>query len=164
MGMLGAAMPAGAQEGRDEWAAYQRTGLFPEQDGRWVAPHPRTETVDQFAARLLDGARAGEARAMGTLGRFFYARGDRGRAGEWLLKAARAGHGGAQIDYAKLRAEGAGAELAEAYQWFWTAAWTNEPGAEALLLEFSKRVEAWQIVAGVRWAAEYQATREKAGR
>ena len=141
---------------QDDWAPYQRTGLFPEQGGRWIAPELRKETPDQFAARLLEGARGGDARAMATLGRFFYIRGDMTRAGEWLHKAALAGHLGAQLDYGKLRANGRGIELAEAYQWLWLATWSKEPGADAALLEFSKRVEPWQIIAGVRWAAEYQ--------
>jgi TPR repeat protein len=159
--VAGAFATAGNCSAQEEWEPYRRTGLFPEEGGRWLAPDMRKESVEQFTARLLDGARSGDARAMATLGRFFYVRGDAARAGEWLRKAAEAGHTGAQFDYGVLRSKGQGAELAEAYQWLWLATWSQEPGAEAALRQLSAKLEAWQVVIGVRWAAEYQAVREK---
>ncbi len=150
--------------GQDEWEPYRKTGLFPEQGGRWLAPDMKKETVEQFTARLLDGARGGDARAMATLGRFFYVRGDAARAGEWLRKAAEAGHLGAQFDYGTLKSKGAGEQLTEAYQWLWLATWAHEPGAEEALRQLSPKLEMWQIFRGVRQAAEYQdASAKKTG-
>ncbi len=140
----------------DEWEPYRQTGLFPAEGGRWVAPEMKRESVDEFASRLLDGARSGDAKSMATLGRLFYVRGDATRAGEWLLKAAEAGHTGAQFDYGVLKAKGKGEELAEAYEWLWLATWEREPGAEAALQQLSTKIEGWQVLLGVRRAAEFQ--------
>jgi len=148
----------------DEWEPYRKTGLFPAESGHWIAPDMRKETVDEFAARLLNGATEGEAKAMATLGRLFYVRGDAARAGEWLLKAALTGHTGAQLDYGVLKSKGEGMDLAEAYEWLWLATWSKEPGAEAALQQLSPRVEAWQVLLAVKRAAEFQTAHpEKAG-
>ena len=154
--LLSSATLAGAAE--DEWEPYRRTGLFSAEGGggRWLAPEMKKETVDEFAARLLNGARDGDLKSMATLGRLFYVRGDVGRAGEWLLKAAEAGHTGAQFDYGTLKMKGEGADLVEAYEWLWLATWVQEPGADAMLQELSKKVQAWQVVLGVQRAAKYQ--------
>src|SRR5262245_24416331 len=107
----------------EEWKPYAKTGLFPADSPLWLAPDMEKEPIPTFTARLLDGARASDAKAMATLGRFFYVRGDLDRAAEWLEKAARAGHGGAQLDYGYLRSRGtnAAADPVEAYAWFWLA-------------------------------------------
>jgi TPR repeat protein len=144
---------AGAAE--DEWEPYRKTGLFPE-GGRWVAPDMKRESVDAFAARLLDGLRSGDAKAMATLGRLFYGRGDVSRAGEWLRKAAEAGHTGAQFDYGVLKAKGTREDLPEAYEWLWLATWEHEPGADEALQQLSSRIEGWQVMWGVQHAAEFQ--------
>lgn len=141
---------------QDEWEPYRKTGLFPEKGGRWLAPDPKKETIEQFTARLLDGARGGDAPSMATLGRFFYVRGDAARASEWLRKAAASGHTGAQLDYGTLMAKGAGVDLAVAYQWLWLATWAHEPGAEEALRQLSQKLEMWQILLGVREAAKIQ--------
>jgi TPR repeat protein len=154
--LLASAFSHGAAE--DEWEPYRRTGLFPAEGGRWVAPEMKRESVDEFAARLLEGARGGDAKSMATLGRLFYVRGDVARAGEWLLKGAEAGHTGAQFDYGTLKAKGQGQELAEAYEWLWLATWAKEPGAEAALQQLSAKVEGWQVLLGVQRAAEFQRT------
>lgn len=146
----------------DEWEPYRRTGLFVASGGRWIAPDMAKESVDEFAARLLEAARNGDARAMATLGRLFYVRGDAERAGEWLRKAAETGHTAAQLDLGKLKSSGQDEDLAEAYEWLWLATWEREPGAEAALQELSKKVGAWQVLLGVRRAAEFQAAQAKA--
>jgi TPR repeat protein len=90
------------------------------------------EPIASYTARLLDAARGGDAKAMATLGRFFYVRGDVDRANEWLGKAARIGHPGAQLDYGVLRLRGLGGEASkiEGYAWVWLATWGEAPGAE----------------------------------
>jgi TPR repeat protein len=156
--LLSAAL-ASAFAAEDEWEPYRKTGLFPE-GGRWVAPDMRKESVDEFAARLLNGAQDGDAKSMASLGRLFYLRGDAGRAAEWLGKAAEGGHTGAQLDLGVLKSKGEGIDLAEAYQWLWLAMWAKEPGADAALQQLTERpspkLESWQVLLGVQRAAAFQ--------
>ena len=111
-----------------------------------------------YTARLLDAARGQDAKAMATLGRFFFVRGDSDRAGEWLGKAARAGHPGAQLDYGIMRLRGLGepANPVEAYAWLWLASWGGAPGADETLRQVSAQFSAGQIIAGVQLAAGLQ--------
>ncbi len=142
----------------DEWSPFRKTGLFDGKSALWIAPDMAKETVGEFSSRLLDGTRQGDAKAMATLGRIFYVRGDTERAGEWLGKAAEAGHAGAQFDLGAMCAQGVGRapDLVEAYKWFWLATWEHVPGADALLLEVSKKLTGAQVVEGVRRAAKFQ--------
>lgn len=148
--------PAAISQQADEWEPYRKTGLFPGDPAKWIAPNMAKETVEDFTRKVMDGARGGEPKAMATLGRFFYIRGDAERAMEWLTKAAEAGHTGAQFDLGSLKAKGSGLDLAEAYQWLWLATWAKEPGADAALEELSARVQSWQMLLGVKKAAEFQ--------
>jgi hypothetical protein len=145
-------------EPADEWEQLRKTGLFPPDGKLWLAPDMGTETMAAFTSRLLDGARQGDAKAMATLGRFFFVRGDVERAVEWLGKAAEIGHGGAQFDFGTLRAQGKGlpVDLVEAYKWLWLATWEDVPGADAALRELSVKLGSAQILMGVRRAAEFQ--------
>ena len=142
----------------DEWSPFRKTGLFDGKSALWIAPSMAKETVGEFSSRLLDGTRQGDAKAMATLGRLFYVRGDTERAGEWLGKAADAGHAGAMFDLGAMVAQGVGRapDLVEAYKWFWLATWEHVPGADALLLEVSKKLTGAQVVEGVRRAAKFQ--------
>ncbi len=153
----------------DEWAVFRKTGLFDGKSALWIAPGMTRETVAEFSSRLLDGARQGDAKAMATLGRIFYVRGDTERAGEWLAKAAEARHAGAMLDLGALVAQGVGrpADLVEAYKWFWLATWEDVPGADAMLLEVSKKLTGVQVVEGVQRAVRFQDSHKgdaKAGR
>ncbi len=153
---------ASAQDA-DEWEPFRRTHLFDAMSPLWIAPEMQRETVGAFSARLLESARQGEAKAMATLGRVFYVRGDTGRAGEWLAKAAEAGHGGAQLDLGALCAQGVGRpqDFVEAYKWIWLATWEDAPGADAALREISQKLNGAQILEGVQRAARFQAAHEK---
>ena len=161
--LLSLACVAGAQLA-DEWEPFRKTGLFPAESGLWLSPDMAKETMSEFTSRLLDGARQGDAKAMATLGRFFFVRGDVGRAVEWLGKAAEAGHPGACFDFGTLHAQGRGvpADPGEAYKWLWLATWEGVPGADVVLMEVSKKLTAAQIIRGVQRAAEFQDARRKA--
>ena len=141
-----------------EWEPYQKTGLFPKDSPLWLAPDMEKEPIASYTARLLDAARGGDAKAMATLGRFFYVRGDVERANEWLGKAARIGHPGAQLDFGVLRLRGAGGErnVIEAYAWIWLASWADAPGADAMLRQISPQFSTGEIIAGVQLAAWLQ--------
>jgi hypothetical protein len=154
---------AGFAQNADEWEPFRKTGLFTANSALWIAPDMGKETVSDFSSRILDGARQGDAKAMATLGRFFYARGDIERAGEWLGKAAEAGHGGAQLDLGALFAQGIGhpQDLVEAYKWIWLATWEDAPGAEAALREISQKLNGSQILEGVQRAAKFQEEHKK---
>ncbi len=147
-----------AQELDGEWEPYRKSGLFKEGNSLWLAPDMAQESVAGFTARLLNGARMGEPRAMATLGRFFWARGDQERGIQWLRKASQAGHAGAQFDYGTLFAQGAGvkADMVEAYCWLWLATRADAPGADEALRSLLARMAAWQIVAGTKLAAVWQ--------
>ena len=147
----------------EEWEPFQKSGLFRNQSPLWMAPDMEHETVAGFTGRLLDGARQGDAKAMATLGRFFFVRGDSLRAAEWVGKAAETGHAGAQLDFGKLCAQGQGveADLVEAYKWIWLATWSDAPGADATLAELSQKLASWQILAGIRKAAAFQDTQKQ---
>ncbi len=147
-----------AQEGEDEWAAYRKSGLFKEGSPLWVSPDMAHESVGAFTARLLNGARSGEPRAMATLGRFFWARGDQERGIDWLRKASQAGHAGAQFDYGTLLAQGTGIkqDFVEAYCWLSLATSAEAPGADEALRTLLPHMAAWQIVAGTKLAAVWQ--------
>jgi hypothetical protein len=162
--LLLAAASALAETG-DEWEQFRKTGLFPEGSTLWLVPDMAKESMSDFTSRLLDGARQGDAKAMATLGRFFFLRGDLGRAVEWLGKAAEAGHSGAQFDFGTLCAQGKGVpvDLVEGYKWLWLATWEQVPGADAALRELSGKVAAWQVLMGVRRATEFQDKQRKAG-
>ncbi len=149
----------------DEWEPFRKTGLFSAKSPVWIAPDMAKETVGAFSSRLLDGARQGDARAMATLGRFFYVRGDTERAGEWLNKAAEAGHGGAQLDLGAMFAQGLGrpADLVEAYKWIWLATRADAPGAEAALREISQKLDGPQVIEGVQRAAKFQDEHARTG-
>jgi TPR repeat protein len=144
-----------------EWEPYAKTGLFPKGNPLWLAPDMEKESMAAYTARLLDAARGEDAKAMATLGRFFFVRGDSERAGEWLGKAARAGHPGAQLDYGLLRLRGVCGEPSpvEGYAWVWLAAWGDAPGADETLRQVSPQFAMGQIIAGVQLAARLQ--REK---
>ena len=150
-------------EPADEWEKFRKTGLFPADGKLWLAPDMATETMAAFTSRLLDGARQGDAKAMATLGRFFFVRGDLDRAVEWLGKAAEAGHSGAHFDFGTLCAQGKGvpADVVEGYKWLWLATWDDVPGADVVLRELSGKLGSSQIVMGVRRAAEFQASHRK---
>lgn len=113
-----------------------------------------------YTARLLDAARGSDAKAMGTLGRFFFARGDAERAREWLAKAARAGHAGAQLDYDIMRLRGMGgpANILEAYAWIWLATRGGAPGGDETLRQFSARLSMGEVIAGLQLAALLQSS------
>ena len=142
----------------DEWAQFRKTGLFDGKSALWIAPDMAKETVGEFSSRLLAGTREGDAKAMATLARIFYVRGDVTRAGEWLGKAAEAGHAGAMLDLGAMFAQGVGRapDLVEAYKWFWLATWEHVPGADAVLLEISQKLTGMQVVEGVQRAAKFQ--------
>ena len=148
----------------DEWEPFRKTGLFSTKSALWITPDMDKETVSAFSARLLDGSRQGDAKAMATLGRFFYVRGDTERAAEWLGRAAEAGHCGAQLDLGTIVAQGIGRpqDLVEAYKWIWLARWEDVPGADAALREISQKLGASQVLDGVRRAAKFQDAHRKA--
>ena len=158
--LTAAALAQNAEPARDadEWTPFRKTGLFTATSALWIAPDMAKETVGEFSSRLLDGTRQGDAKAMATLGRLFYVRGDTERAGEWLGKAADAGHAGAMFDLGAMCAQGAGRapDAVEAYKWFWLATWEHVPGADALLLEVSKKLTGAQVVEGVQRAVRFQ--------
>lgn len=54
----------------EEWKPYAKTGLFPSGSPWWLAPDMEKEPIATFTARLLDGARSADTKAMATLGRF----------------------------------------------------------------------------------------------
>jgi hypothetical protein len=145
----------------EEWEPFRKTGLFSAKSALWIAPEMERESVGEFSARLLEGARQGDAKAMATLGRFFYVRGDTERASEWFDKAAEAGHGGAKLDLGALCAQGLGRkqDLVEAYKWMWLATWEDVPGADAALRELSQKLNIPQVLEGVRRAVTYQDAR-----
>lgn len=141
----------------EEWEPFRKTGLFAGKSELWILPDMEKESVSDFSARLLDGTRQGDAKAMATLGRFFYVRGDTARAGEWLTKAAEAGHGGAHMDLGAMFAQGIGRrqDLVEAYKWIWLATWENVPGADTALREISQKLNGGQVLEGVQRAAGF---------
>ena len=157
---------AACGQSSEEWEPFRKTGLFAAKSGLWIVPDMGKETVAAFSSRLLDGARQGDAKAMATLGRFFYARGDKERAGEWLGKAAEAGHGGAQLDLGTLIAQGIGRpqDFVEAYKWIWLATWDGVPGADAALREISQKLDGSQVLDGVQRAAKFQDAHTKVAR
>jgi len=148
----------------EDWEPFQKSGLFPEKSALWIAPDMENESVAAFTGRLLDAAQQGDAKAMATLGRFFFVRGDVMRAAEWTRKAAEAGNAGAQLDFGMLCSQGQGvaADPAEAYKWIWLATWSDAPGADAALLDLSKKIKSSQILAGIQMAAAFQDERRKA--
>ena len=156
--LLFAAAAASLAQTAEEWEPFRRTGLFTNKSALWILPDMEKETVGAFSSRLLDGTRQGDAKAMATLGRFFYVRGDTERAGEWLTKAADAGHSGAYLDLGALCVQGLGRaqDLVEGYKWFWLATWEEVPGADAALREISQKLSGGQVVEGVRRAAKFQ--------
>jgi TPR repeat protein len=141
-----------------EWEPYAKTGLFPPDSPLWLAPDMEKEPMADYTARLLDAARGQDAKAMATLGRFFFVRGDANRAGEWLGKAARAGHPGAQLDFGVMRLRGLGesANPIEAYAWLWLATRGGAPGADETLRQVSAQFSMGQIIAGVQVASGLQ--------
>lgn len=143
----------------EEWKSYAKTGLFPADSPWWFAPNMETEPIATFTARLLDGARSADTKAMATLGRFFYVRGDMDRAGEWLQKAALAGHAAAQLDYGLLRWRDVktSADRVEAYAWLWLATWGDAPSAEEALRKASPQCDMGEVIAGIQRAAAIQA-------
>ena len=142
----------------EEWKPYAAAGLFPKDSSLWVAPDMEKEPINAYMARLLEATRASDAKAMATLGRFFYLRGDMPRASEWLGKAARAGHPGAQLDYGVLRLRGTNepADPIEAYAWLWLATWGDAPGAEEALRRAAQNLSIGQLVAGLKLGAALQ--------
>ena len=150
----------------EEWEPFRKTALFSGGSDLWLAPDMEKESVGAFSSRLLDGARQGDAKAMATLGRFFYVRGDTERAGEWLGKAADAGHGGAMLDIGAMFAQGIGRkqDIVEAYKWFWLATWSDVPGADGALREISQKLTGPQVIEGVQRAAKFQDEHRKAGK
>lgn len=158
-----AAVAASFAEPAEEWEPFHKSGLFRVQSPLWVAPDMEKETVAAFTGRLLDGARQGDAKAMATLGRFFFVRGDVLRAAEWLGKAAEAGHGGAQLDFGMLCLQGQGvaSDPVEAYKWIWLATWADAPGADGALLDLSSKLKSLQILDGVKKAAAFQDAHKK---
>ncbi len=157
--MAVAAFAQNAPDG-DEWEPFRKTGLFAMNSPLWISPDMKKETLGDFSSRLLAGAREGDAKAMATLGRYFYVRGDTARATEWFTKAAEAGHGGAQLDLGAMGAQGIGQapDLVEAYKWFWLATSAGVPGADASLREISQKLNGAQILDGVHRAAKFQDT------
>jgi TPR repeat protein len=141
-----------------EWEPYAKTGLFPQNSPLWLAPDMEKEPMVVYTARLLDAARGQDAKAMATLGRFFFVRGDADRAGEWLGKAARAGHPGAQLDFGVMRLRGLSesANPIEAYAWLWLATRGGAPGADETLRQVSAQFSMGQIIAGMQVAAGLQ--------
>jgi TPR repeat protein len=148
---------AALAQNADEWEPFRRTGLFAAKSALWIAPDMEKESVSEFSARLLDGTRHDDAKAMATLGRFFFVRGDTVRAGEWLAKAAEAGHGGAQLDLGVLCAQGNGRpqDFVEGYKWIWLATWGKVPGADAVLVEISQKLNGGQVLDGVQRASRF---------
>ncbi len=142
----------------DEWEPFRKTGLFGAKSALWISPDMEKESVGEFSSRLLAGTRDGDAKAMATLGRLFYVRGDSVRAAEWLTKAAEAGHGGAQLDLGAMCAQGLGQgqDLVEAYKWLWLATNADVPGADASLREISQKLNGSQVLDGVQRAAKFQ--------
>ena len=161
--VLAFAVVAALAQNAEEWDPFRKTGLFATKSPLWIAPDMERETVGAFSSRLLEGTRQGDAKAMATLGRVFYVRGDTERAGEWLTKAAEAGHGGAQLDLGALCAQGVGRkqDLVEAYKWMWLATWEDVPGADVALREISQKLNGAQVLEGVQRAAKFQAAHEK---
>jgi hypothetical protein len=149
---------AALAETAEEWEPFRKSGIFAAKSALWIAPDMEKESVGEFSSRLLEGARQGDAKAMATLGRFFYVRGDTERAGEWFAKAAEAGHGGAKLDLGALCAQGLGRkqDFVEAYKWMWLATWEDVPGADAALREVSQKLNIPQVLEGVQRAAKYQ--------
>ena len=147
----------------EEWEPFRKTGLFATQSALWITPDMEKETLGAFSSRLLEGTRQGDAKAMATLGRFFYVRGDSERAGEWLMKAGEAGHGGAYLDLGALHAQGLGRpqDLVEGYKWFWLATWADVPGADVALREISQKLDCAQVLDGVQRAAKFQDAHRK---
>jgi TPR repeat protein len=150
----------------EEWEPFRKTGLFSSGSALWIAPDMEKESLGSYSSRLLDGARQGDAKAMATLGRFFYVRHDAERAGEWLGKAAEAGHGGAMLDLGSLCVQGLGRplDLVEGYKWFWLATWEDVPGADAALREVSQKLNCAQVLDGVQRAARFQDAHAKAAK
>jgi hypothetical protein len=141
-----------------EWEPYAKTGLFPKDSSLWLAPNMEKEPMAAYTARLLDAARGHDAKAMATLGRFFFVRSDPERAAEWLGKAARAGHPGAQLDFGLMRLRGLGekANVVEAYAWLWLASWGGAPGADETLRQVSPQFSGGEVLAGIQLAADFQ--------
>lgn len=159
-----AAIPCVASaEVAEEWVVFQKAKLFETQSPMWMKADMEKESVAEFTARLLDGARQGDTKSMATLGRFFFVRGDVGRAAEWLGKAAEAGHAGAQLDYGTLRFRGQGVDrdLVDSYKWLWLATWADAPGADAALAEISSQMQTWELLSGLRNAVDYQEAHRK---
>ncbi len=148
----------------DEWEPFRKTGLFAAKSALWISPDMQKESVGEFSSRLLAGTRDGDAKAMATLGRLFYARGDIVRAGEWIAKAAEIGHAGAQLDLGAMCAQGIGQaqDPVEAYKWLWLATSAEVPGADASLREISQKLNGSQIIDGVQRAAKFQDEHKKA--
>ena len=73
-------------------------------------------------------------------------------------RAAEAGHAGAFLDLGAMESQGIGrkVDLVEAYKWLWLATWEQVPGADALLLDLSKKITGAQVVEGVKRAAKFQ--------
>ena len=154
---------AALAQNAEEWEPFRKTVLFAAKSSLWITPDVEKETVGEFSSRLLDGARQGDAKAMATLGRLFFVRGDTARAGEWLSKAADAGHGGAQFDLGSMCAQGVGQEqdLVEAYKWLWLATNANVPGADSSLREISQKLTGAQVLDGVQRASKFQDAHKK---
>ena len=138
----------------EEWKPYEKTGLFSSGNSLWLTPDMEREPIAAFTARLLDEARESEPKAMATLGRFFYVRRDRERAIEWLTKAARAGHAGAQFDFGVMRLNGIGekADSIEAYAWLWLATRGGAPGAEEALRHLMAKLSMGEVIGGTQLA------------
>jgi TPR repeat protein len=136
----------------EEWQPYAKTGLFPAGSPLWLAPDMEKEPIPAYTARLMEGARSGDAKAMATLGRFFFVRGDADRAHEWLGKAAHAGHAGAQLDFGLLRLRGISspANSMEAYAWLWLATRNDAPGAEETFRQALPRFSVADVLGGMR--------------
>jgi len=154
---------AALAQNADEWEPFRKTGLFAAKSALWISPEMQKESVGEFSSRLLAGTREGDAKAMATLGRLFYVRGDTARAGEWFAKAAESGHAGAQLDLGAMCSQGIGQaqDLVEAYKWFWLATNADVPGADASLREISQKLDGSQILDGVLRAAKFQDEHKK---